>query len=350
MTRFAWLQCRTQTLLVAGGLALLAAVAAVTGVHLSHLYTDLVRHCETGCDLAESRFLSHDNALQIALPLVARAFPALVGVFWGAPLVARELEAGTHRLAWTQSVGRTRWVLTKLAVVGLATAGVSVLLTLTVTWWFRAVDAVGTNRYAVFDERGVVVVGYALFAFALGAFVGAVLRRTVPAMATTLAAFVVARVATLLWVRPHLLAPVHKTVSLLNGGRLGFQSSHGSDVTLVAEGSGGPQAWTLSSHLVTSSGRRPGAAELTAFLHQSCPGIGQPPGPPPPGDTVVRRALDPAAFDACRAQLAKAYRLVVTYQPANRYGALQWLELTLFLASAVLLAAGCWWWVTRRSA
>ena len=38
---------------------------------------------------------------------------AVIGVFWGAPLVARELEQGTQRLVWTQSVTRRRWFSTK---------------------------------------------------------------------------------------------------------------------------------------------------------------------------------------------------------------------------------------------
>ena len=38
--------------------------------------------------------------------------------FWGAPLVTRELEAGTHRLVWNQSVTRTRWLATKLGLIG----------------------------------------------------------------------------------------------------------------------------------------------------------------------------------------------------------------------------------------
>ena len=54
-------------------------------------------------------------------------------MFWGAPLIARELEAGTHRLAWNQSVTRTRWLAIKLAIVGAATAAVAGLLSWAVT-------------------------------------------------------------------------------------------------------------------------------------------------------------------------------------------------------------------------
>src|SRR5207247_399934 len=117
------------------------------------------------CDLASGQFLSHDRFLQNALDLTARLAPALIGIFWGAPLLTRELETGTYRVAWTQSVTRSRWLLTKLGLVGLATVTVAGLLMLTITWWYRALDSVGTNQYSVFDSRDIAPIGYAAFAF-----------------------------------------------------------------------------------------------------------------------------------------------------------------------------------------
>ena len=68
------------------------------------------------------------------------ALPAIVGVFWGAPLVARELEAGTHRLAWTQSISRTRWLATKVGLVGLAARRRRGGADRLVTWWCGPID------------------------------------------------------------------------------------------------------------------------------------------------------------------------------------------------------------------
>ncbi len=45
------------------------------------------------------------------------AVPLLAGMFWAAPLVSREYEAGTHRLAWTQSVSPLRWITTKITLI-----------------------------------------------------------------------------------------------------------------------------------------------------------------------------------------------------------------------------------------
>ena len=348
MTRFAWLQARTQTLAVAAALAAVAVVAAVTGVQLSHLYSSLVGSCQRPCDTGINEFLSHDHFLQNTFDLVAMAVPALLGLFWGAPLVARELETGTYRLAWTQSVSRSRWVITKLAIGGLATALAAGALTLTITWWYRAIDKVSTNQYAVFERRDVVPVAYALFAFAVGALIGALVRRTVPAMATTLAVYVFARIATTVWIRPHLLSPKHMTMSLLNADGFGFISRNGGPITLAARGTAPHNAWGLSSQFVTTSGQHASSAQLATFIQAHCPALAGRPEPQHAGKSFARLA-DPATFEACRARAAQSFHLLVTYQPAGRYWTFQWLEAGIFVVLAVLAALGCYWSVTKRS-
>jgi ABC-2 family transporter len=353
MTRFAWLQTRTQTLTVTAIIGALAIAAAVTGVQLSHLYNTDVAHCQTGCDFAVGSFLQHYTFLQQTLDILARAVPALLGLFWGAPLLARELEAGTYRLAWTQSISRSRWLLTKLGLGALATVVVAGALTLTITWWYRAIDHINLNQYNLFDRRDVVPIGYAFFAFAAGALLGAVIRRVVPAMAATLALFVFARVAIQTWVRPHLLAPLHKTVSVLSGGGFGFESSNGAPVTLVAKGAAGPNTWTVSNQIVfNSSGHVATAAQRAAWVQQNCPVIAHP--PPFNGPAVNHPVKAPpgvaAAFESCRQQAAGAFHIVVGYQPADRYWSFQWLELSLFVVLGLLALAGCYWLIGRRTA
>jgi hypothetical protein len=355
MKRFAWLQYRTQTLTTVAILAALAVAAAITGIQLSHLYNNLVAHCHTGCDLATDQFLSHDNFMDQVLDILARAAPALVGIFWGAPLLARELETGTYRLAWTQSVSRTRWLLTKLVVVGLITVAVAGLLSLTISWWYSSFHGLSSNRYAVFDRRDIAPIGYAVFAFALGALAGVVIRRTVPAMAATLGGYVLARVATSLWVRPHLLSPLHETLSLSNAGpassaQLGIGSTNGSTVHLFAKGAGPPNSWTLSSHIVTGNGHVASSAQLAGFVHQYCSSVslgGGPPGGGVPGPQPGGPGLDAAR--ACLQHAAQSFRLLVTYQPAGRYWTFQWLETGIFFALALACVAGCFWWITRRA-
>jgi hypothetical protein len=94
------------------GLAIVAIAAALTGPHLLHLYHTTVAGCAANgdCDTATTSFLRNDHLLRSSLGILVVVIPGIVGVFWGAPLVARELKAGTYRLAWTQSVTRTHWL------------------------------------------------------------------------------------------------------------------------------------------------------------------------------------------------------------------------------------------------
>ena len=350
MTRFSWLQSRTQTVMVAALLGALAVAAAITGVQLAHLYTTEVAHCQTGCDLATNDFGNHQVFLQRALDILAMVAPALLGIFWGAPLLARELETGTYRLAWTQSVTQSRWLVTKIGMGAGITVAAAGLLTLTITWWYRALDHVGSNQYDLFERRGITPIGYAVFAFAAGVLLGAVIRRVVPAMAATLAVFIGARVAIAIWLRPHLLSPLHKTLSLLGADGFGFASRNGGPITLIAKGSAGVNTWTQSTSIVTSGGHKATSAQLTAFIQQHCPAIANPPpAAPGPNHPVKAGPAAAASFDACRQQAGKLFHLVLTYQPANRYWTLQWLETGIFVSLAIVAVGISYWWLTHRA-
>ncbi len=187
MIRFAWLQFRNQALVVFGGLAVLAIILAITGPHLVHLFDTSVATCAAhgDCSATDTAFLHNDRTLQILLDGLVVAVPGIIGVFWGAPLVARELESGTFRLAWTQSVTRTRWLALKLGIVVLASMAAAGLMSLMATWWSSPVDRVTMSLYTSFDQRDLVPIGYAAFAFAFGVLAGVLVRRTVPAMAAT---------------------------------------------------------------------------------------------------------------------------------------------------------------------
>src|SRR5205823_11216827 len=153
-------------------------------------------------------FDSRYSNLQFLIPLFL-VLPVLLGVFWGAPLVAREVEQGTHRLAWTQGVGRVRWATTKMAALAAVTAAGFGLFAWLLSWWSRpfVTSSDGRFSYGIFDLRGIVPVGYALLALAAGVAAGALIRRTVPAMLATFAVFAAVRLVVELWLRPHFARP-----------------------------------------------------------------------------------------------------------------------------------------------
>lgn len=211
-----WRQHRLQLLSAAGLLALLAAATTVTGAAMSEFFrTSGLDTCLAGggdCQVLSLRFRERYSSLLNTL-VYLNALPLLVGFFWGAPLIARELEHGTHRLVWTQTPGRGRWLAAKLTALLAATALTAFAASLLLTRWFSPFERLNTlSRMSpdTFELRGVLPVAYALFAFALGAAAGATLRRTLPAMAATLVGFIAAR-----WAvgarRDHLIDPLRIT-------------------------------------------------------------------------------------------------------------------------------------------
>ena len=157
------------------------------------------------------------------LPPVAAslfALPLLAGMFWGAPLIAREIETGTHRLVWTQSVSRLRWISIKLVLVLGVTAAATLVLGLLAGWTFHPlIPALGNPfRGGWFDVQGIIPAVYMLFALALGACMGALWRRTIPAMATTIVGFAAARIP-IHTLRAHLVAAQLKTISTFIGDK-----------------------------------------------------------------------------------------------------------------------------------
>ncbi len=254
MIRLAWRQFRVQAAIGIAGLVIVAIVALITGPPLAHLYNTTVATCKAkgDCQTATATFLATDSLLKNGLDVLLFVLPALIGIFWGAPLVARELETGTFRLAWTQSVPRARWLVVKLAVIGLSSIAVAGLLSLIVTWWFRPIDRVNANQFVatVFEARNIAPIGYAAFAFALGVTAGALIRRTVPAMAATIVGLIAARLAFTHWIRPHLLPAAHAATPLTSASNIGFQGDPSGALTFIATNPHTPNAWTPSCRIV----------------------------------------------------------------------------------------------------
>jgi len=363
MIRLTWVQARTQTVVTAAALVVVAGGLAISGPHLVQLYHSVVGSCQANgdCATATAAYLGNDNALRTWLDILVSVVPGVVGIFWGAPLVAREREAGTYRLAWTQSVTRSRWLAVKLAVVGGFAMAVAGLLSLMVTWWASPLDRAHMTRFVTFDERDLVPVGYAAFAFVLGVAAGLIIRRTVPAMATTLVAFVAIRLAVGHWLRPRLFAPLHQSFALsptlsstgidgVGPGALGTNTLQLGPPNL-------PNAWITSTQLVDRGGHT-----LTAqFMNAACPGIGGGggaggggggiPGGLGFGSSGSHSEVPQAAQDrltSCIQKVAAHYHEVVAYQPPSRYWPLQWVELAIFVVAALALAGLCLWWIRRR--
>jgi hypothetical protein len=341
MTWLTWRQFRAQAVTGAAALAAFVILFAVTGPHLASLYAASgISGCRGTCTQVASNFLVLVNGLDsvvftLGLAAVILA-PALIGIFWGAPLIAREIETGTFRLAWTQTITRARWLASKLAGPGLAAMAVTEGLSLIYGWWAAPISqaarlAPGANfptgmgpfSLLAFDAHGIVPLGYAAFAFTLGVTTGTFLRRALPAMAVTLAVFAVVQVAVPLAIRPHLFAPVHQNISVATRFS-GLEHISGDTFTLTQEYVfGQPGAWVMASHAVNAAG------QPVSVIPDACFSARQ------SGDLLT-----------CLA--SRGVEVAVTYQPASRYWALQWTETGIFLALALALAGLCFWRISRR--
>jgi hypothetical protein len=335
MIRVAWRQFRTQALVTLGLLAVFAALVIVLGLHLRDEYDSCIplRSCAAA---------GGTNAvLADLLGPALIAIPALLGMFWGAPLVARELESGTFRLAWTQSVTRRRWLSIRLGLVGTAVLAVAVLASWLVSWALAPIVAINMNRFApsMFTARGIVAIGYAAFAFALGVSAGAVIRRTLPAMVTTLLGFVATRVVFTLWVRPDLLASRQILAPVTAGKGVGFVSA-GAGVSVAPGVPPIPNAWIVSDTLIDRTHGVLGAPQLQELLVRTCPTITNGPAGSAKADAVAT---------ACQQRLSHHLLQLVTYQPASHYWPLQALETGIFLAAALALIAAAVWWIGPRA-
>ena len=191
-------QYRTH-LLATGGILL--AFAAVLLTHGLLTQSFIAQSAPAGCPSTATQCTAFDQQLKGRyqqlqpllqfLPLV----PALIGAFWGAPLLAREYERGTYKLVWTQTVSRQKWLAVKLSVIGAAAALGGLALGLMISAWLAVFG--GTTFPGVypdrsyFELRGIVPAGWWLLSFMIGAAAGAVIRRTLPAMVVTIALTVV---------------------------------------------------------------------------------------------------------------------------------------------------------------
>jgi ABC-type transport system involved in multi-copper enzyme maturation permease subunit len=342
-----WRQFRAQFAVIFGVLVVVAVVLVVTGHNLVEQADAFLKLCKTDSDCGNNPVANADSPLQVGLSTVLLLAPALIGIFWGAPLVARELETGTYRLGWSQSITRHRWLAVKLGVVGLGSVAVAGLLSLMVTWWSSPIDTANANRFgiAMFGLRDITPIGYAAFAFALGVTTGVLMRRTLPAMATTIVTYVAARLAFTAWARPHLMSAAHTDVALTPGNGVGFELTP-TGIQVTASSPDIRNAWVYSSDIVNNAGQAP----TSAFIKTACPNL--PTGSPlaPAGGGAVHVSVSqstgpPAAFGHCITKLAARYHEVVTYQPASRFWDFQGIETAIFIGLALLLGGLCFWWV-----
>ena len=210
-TKLVWVTWRQHRVALAGVAALLAGLALYLlgmGLKIHSAYAAVVSCHPPGsavCQVTGKPFDDYYHTAQEVSGFL-QAIPVLAGVFVGAPLLARELETGTFRFAWTQGCGRLRWVIAKLALLAIAVTAAAGAFSLLFSWYYQPFFAEhfdGVLAPQLFDRRGVDFAAWTLLAFSLGAVAGALIGRTVTAMAASLAAWTGLDFATALFLRKH---------------------------------------------------------------------------------------------------------------------------------------------------
>jgi ABC-type transport system involved in multi-copper enzyme maturation permease subunit len=245
--RMAWVTWRQHrpTLIsvpaVAGSLAVFLLIA---GLKVHRDYAALTA-CHSGCLHLASAFNSDDWSVADGVNIVLQLAPALIGAFAGAPVLARELETGTFRYAWTQGYGRERMTIAKLVLLAVAVTAVAGALSQLFVWYFQPILAgedMTVLSATVFDTHGIAFAAWTLAAFSIGAFAGMLIRKIVPAMAVTLGAYLGLDLLTWLVLRKNYpVALVTSNPSLLHFGPF----SVNDPLVLGSWTSGGTTWWRI---------------------------------------------------------------------------------------------------------
>ncbi len=315
--RMAWVTWRQHRAALGGVAAFLGAFAVylwLTGLQMHHAEAANCHPATSvGCAI---NFTGKYGETAIIVSIAMQAVPALIGAFAGAPVLARELETGTFRYAWTQGIGRLRWTVGKLVPLAVAVTAVAGAFTVLFAWYNQPWVAAGyvtPFSARVFDLLGVSFAAWALAAFAIGVLAGMLIRRAVPAIAASLAAYAGLAFATALWLREHYITP------------------------LVTSSPNPPgSAWAISGWYTKGGTFAFGdhGTGIAATARQLCGGPCTGPGP--------------RSVEQLLAQ--HGYTHWISYQPGSRFWPFQWIEGGWLLALSVLLIAATVWLVRRRAA
>lgn len=314
MIWLSWRQQRLETAMTAGLLALVAAALVPLGLHMASVYSgtgvgaclahtaENGRECSGIVDDFRQRF-EHAGPIVPWLNFV----PGLFGVLFAAPFVL-DLEQGTFRLAWTQSVTRRRWLSTKLLTIYASGLVAAFVLTMLMTWWRQPLDRLGGRMEPnVFDFEGVVPYAYTVFALSLVIALGVFTRRTLVAAAGGLLAYFAARIVVQTWVRQDYVMPITR---VWRPGTNGPNIDH---------------AWTIISG--------PGDAHGHAL---------------PNAQNVVLRCMGASKGTTQHCLATRHIFNLAVYQPASRFWLFQGIEFAIFAGAGVALLAAAVWWLRHR--
>jgi hypothetical protein len=303
----------------------------VAGLQLHHAYAAAIA-CHPASSFACNNLVNTFKGMYgfLANGLILQVVPPLIGAFVGASVLARELESGTFRFAWTQGFGRWRWTLAKVVMLGVVVTATADAISVLFSWYYQpyfpAVSQalyvskalpIGTSSPFIpglFDLRGVTFAAWTLTAFAIGVLAGILIRRVVPAIVATLVVYTGLAFAAGAFLRQHYLAPLVTNKLIIPDS-----------------------AWVITQQWFTKSGRPASQAVLSQVLEKA------------PGQFFAGKGGIPKSVTVWQYLAQHGYTQLTTYQPASRFWPFQWIEGGWLLALSVLLITVTVWMVRRRA-
>ncbi len=322
-TRLVWVTWRQHRMALAGVAVLLGGLGLyllIMSLKIHSGYASVTSCHPAGsaaCELTRNLVTSDYYPTAQTMTGFLQVIPVLVGVFVGGPVLARELETGTFRFAWTQGCGRARWVIAKLALLAVTVTVAAEAFSLLFTWYFQPWFAQGLDGALapqLFNLRGVDFAAWTLLAFALGVAAGALIRRTVPAMVAALAAWTGLFFATFMFLRKHYQAPLVAGSAKANTGSFANNWSWAQWYT-------GPNGKPVSQQTIRN---------VVAHAPAS-----------------VQNSKNPNAATAYLS--THHYTQWWLYQPVSRYWHFQFIEGGWLLALSLILFAGTVWLVRAKA-
>jgi hypothetical protein len=312
-----WVTWRQHRVALAGAVVLLGGFGLfmlISGLAMHSEYTRLgLSTCgklsDPGCEVPLRIFQHEWGNWARQLPQFLTFLPGLLGVFVGAPVVARELESGTFRFAWTQGRNRVQWIVAKLVLVGAVLTLLALGFSALFSWWYgpfgSLIGRMGSG--GAYEVAGIVFAARTLFGFMLGTLLGALIRRTVPAMAATAAGWLAVGWPSVVYLRPLIQTPITAM-----------------DGPFAISGGG----WVINTWAQDAAGHHVNQGRLFDQARAS-------------------GADSPAKFQAWMDQ--HHYTNWVSYQPESRFWHFQIVEASAYVTLALLLGGATIWWLHRRA-